>query len=104
LPTASRIQPPSAERASSHAIADESECERGGQREAEPRRERARQLRLGEADPDADLARRRTGQKLAERHQVGIAGLVDPAPAHHEGVAEIAEMRDRPAERGEPEP
>src|ERR671937_628304 len=38
-------------------------------------------------------------QKLAKRHDVGVAFLVDPFAPDHQFVAEIAEMGDRPTER-----
>ena len=64
---------------------------------------RAEQPAAQQPEREADLAAGRAGQELAERHEVGIARLVDPAPAQHELVAEVAEMRDRAAERGQPE-
>src|SRR6185503_126198 len=51
-----------------------------------------------------DLAARRPRQELAERHDIGKAGLVEPAPASDELGAEIAQMRHRPAKGGEAEP
>src|SRR5262249_13916265 len=39
-----------------------------------------------------------------QRNQIGIAAIVEPAPPRHELVAKITEMRDRAAERGQPEP
>ena len=50
-----------------------------------------------QAQREADLAGGRAGQELAQRHQIGIAGLVHPASPGNELVAEIAQMRDRPA-------
>ena len=44
------------------------------------------------------------GQKLAEGDDVGVGAIVDPSPPGHEFLAEIAEMGDRTAERGEAEP
>jgi hypothetical protein len=41
---------------------------------------------------------------LAERNQVGVALVVEPAPPVHELLAKIAEMCDRSAEGGQPEP
>ena len=56
-----------------------------------------------QADREAGLARRRAGQELAQRDEVGIGALVEPAPALDELGAEVAEMRDRPAEAGQPQ-
>ena len=69
-----------------------------------PGRERARQAGAQQADRDADLAAGRAGQELAERDDIGIGCLVEPAAARDELVAEIAEMRDRAAEGGQAEP
>src|SRR6516165_3407707 len=57
-----------------------------------------------QADGETHLARGRPGQELAERDQIGVALVVEPAPPVHELLAEIAEMRDRSAEGGQPEP
>src|SRR5262249_56048838 len=40
----------------------------------------------------------------AERDQIGVALVVEPAAAVDELFAKIAEMRHRPAEGGQPEP
>ena len=40
---------------------------------------------------------------LAERHEVGVRRLAEPAAARDVLVVEVAEVRDRPAERGEAE-
>ena len=53
---------------------------------------------------DPDLAAGRPRQELAERDQVGVGRLVDPLAAVDVLLAEVAEVRDRPAERGQPEP
>jgi hypothetical protein len=83
-----------------HAVAEQSHGDGGRQREADPRRHGSDIARAQEADGDADLARGRPGQELAEPDQIGEALVVEPAPPVHELLAEIAEMRDRPAERG----
>jgi hypothetical protein len=54
-----------------------------------------------DAQREADLAGGRTGQELAKRDDVGVAAFVQPFPALDEFRPEIAEMRDRAAERGE---
>src|SRR5262249_46959615 len=46
---------------------------------------------------------RRAGQELAKGDDVGIACFVEPFATGDELVAEIAEMGDRAAERGQPE-
>ena len=75
-----------------------------GQGEPGPGRERAGEPGAVEADADADLAAGRPRQELAQRHQVRIGGLVEPMTAGHEFLPEVAEMGDRPAERGQPQP
>ena len=55
----------------------------------------------GKTQREADLAAGGSGQELTERDQVGETVFADPMPAHHELAAEIAQMRDGPAERGQ---
>jgi hypothetical protein len=52
-------------------------------------------------DADADLTARRSRQKLAERNDVGVGRLVEPASPLDKLGPEIAEMRDRTAERSQ---
>jgi hypothetical protein len=59
--------------------------------------------RRATSERKADLAACRPGQELTKRYEIGIAGLVDPSAAHHQLIPEVAEMRDRTAERGEAE-
>src|SRR5690606_35800422 len=59
---------------------------------------RARIAGAQQTEGKAGLAARRTRQELAERHEIGVARLVDPSAARHELVAEVAEMRDRTSE------
>ena len=66
-------------------------------RKASPRGKRAAITRAREADRNADLARRRARQELAQRNEVGIGSIVEPMPAGDELVAEIPDMRDRSA-------
>ena len=54
-------------------------------------------------DRKSDLAGGRTGQKLAQRHQIDVSLFIEPAPAHDEFFAEIPDMRDRPAEAADAE-
>jgi hypothetical protein len=56
-----------------------------------------------EADRHADLAGSRTGQKLAQRDEVGVGGVADPFAPDDEGFPEIAEMGDRASEGGQAE-
>ena len=85
------------------AIGEGEQDQSRGQGECRPGGERAERAAAQETERESDLARGGTGQELAERDQIGIARVVDPAPAHDQLVAKIAEIRDRPAERGEPE-
>ena len=70
------------------------------QREAHPRQEHAQVPGALQADRHTHLARRRPGQELAQRHQVGVLLVRKPLPLLHEFVAEIPQVRRRPAERG----
>ena len=74
-----------------------------GKREARPGGEAAEPAGARQADGEADLARRRTGQELGERDEIGEGALGQPAAPRDELSAEITEMGDRPAERGEAE-
>ena len=60
-----------------------------GQGEAGPGGEGARVTSAREADGHADLAAGRAGQKLAQRYQIGIAVLVQPAAAHQVAAREL---------------
>ena len=50
---------------------------------------------------DPHLTARRTGQELAESHDVKVMGLVEPLPPLYELGPEIAQMSDWPTERGQ---
>ncbi len=69
------------------------------QGEADPGRQRPPKAGAAQAEREADLARRRAGQELAQRHQIGKGGLVQPLAAADKGFPEIAEVSDGPAER-----
>ena len=84
-------------------VCDERHRDRRRQGEAGPGRERAEIACAHEADGEADLAARRSGQELAERDEIAEGPLVEPAALDDERVAEIAEMRHRPAEAGQAE-
>ncbi len=45
----------------------------------------------------------RARQELAQRDQVGVGAVIHPLPPHDEIVAEIPQVRDRAAERREPQ-
>ena len=85
-------------------VGEDDHEDRRRQREAEPREERAQRARAQQPDRDADLAARWTGQRLAERHDLGVRRFVEPAPAHHVLAAEVAEVCDGSTEGCEPEP
>src|SRR2546428_14023836 len=75
-----------------------------GEREPEPRRDTAEQAGTGDADGDTDLTAGRAGEELAERHEIDIPGLVEPLASSDVLFAEVADVRDRPAAGGQPEP
>src|SRR3954470_2840297 len=79
---------------------EENDSRRHG--EGEPRRKPAKQaVAAQDAKREADLAGSRPRQELTERNDVGKTALVQPPPALDEFGPEVAEMRDRPAERCE---
>ena len=84
-------------------VGEQYQRQRRWQGEGDPGGERAEIARAQQADRNSDLAGGRTRQKLAQRDQVGIALLVEPFAALDELVAEIAEMGDGAAERGQAE-
>jgi hypothetical protein len=86
------------------AVAEQHHGDGRRQRESDPGRQGSRIPAAQQADGDTHLARGRPRQELAERDQVGVALVVEPAPPAHELLAEIAEMRDRSAEARQPEP
>ncbi len=85
------------------AEGEQNKRDRRGQREAGPCGERAEVAGTNEADRKADLARSRTGQELAQRDEIDISLVVEPAPADDELLAKIPDMGDRPAERAHSE-
>ena len=91
-------QPPLAE-----AIGEAEQQQHRGQGEAGPGEQRAKIASPLEADGDADLARSRAGQELAEGDDIGVVPLAQPLAPHHEGLAKIAQMGDRAAKAGESE-
>jgi hypothetical protein len=76
--------------------------DRGRQGESQPGREQPGIAGAALADRHPKLAGGRPGQELGQRQQVGECGLGEPGAAFHELAAEIADMRHRAAERGQP--
>ena len=77
---------------------EENDCRRHS--EGEPRRKPAEQaVAAQDAEREADLAGSRPWQELAERDDIGVAAFAEPFLPFDEFRPEVAEMRDRPAER-----
>ena len=55
-------------------------------------------------DRDAELARRGAREQVGHCNELGELPFREPAPALDVLVAEVADVRDRPTERGQPEP
>lgn len=70
--------------------------------EACPGGQRPGVARPGQAQCDTDLTACRPRQELAQRHQICIAALGQPAPPRDELIAKVAQVRDGAAERGQP--
>jgi hypothetical protein len=73
------------------------------QSEPDPGDEAAEHAGLTGPDGDAELAARRPGEELAQRHEIGEGVLVEPPPPSHVLVAEVPEVGDRASERRQPE-
>src|SRR5262249_39812036 len=73
--------------------------DRRGRRESEPRCDSACQARAHQTDAEANLAARRSRQKLAEGDDIAEGFLIEPAAAFDEFGAKISEMRDGTAKR-----
>ncbi len=86
-----------------HPVAEQDHRRRRRQREPEPGRQPAADAGAGHAHRDPYLAAGGAGQELAQRHQVGVGTVVEPAAAGHVLVPEVAEVRHRPAERRQPQ-
>src|SRR3546814_9845537 len=71
--------------------------------EGEESCERAEPSRPRQTNSKADLAGSRTGQELAQCHQIGICAIAQPLSPRHQLVPEIAQMCDRSTEGGEPQ-
>ena len=56
------------------------------------------------ADGNANLAAGRAGQELAQRDEVGVRAFVEPLARRDVLLPKVAQMRDRPPERGQAQP
>ena len=74
-----------------------------GHRKSEPSGKTAGKAAARQSNRKPDLAACRSRKKLAKRDEIGECAFIEPSPPHHEFVAKISEMRDRPAERGQTE-
>jgi hypothetical protein len=80
------------------AIGEEHKRDRRRQRESNPCREAAKITGAHETKREPDLAACRPRQELAQRHQIGVSLLAEPAPFDDELLPEIADVRDWAAE------
>ncbi len=85
------------------AVGDKGHRDRRRQREARPGGDAAEIAGAHEPDREPGLAAGRSGQELAKRDEIGVGGFVEPGAVDDELAAEVAEMRDRPAEAGQAE-
>jgi hypothetical protein len=94
------VQPAAAERVAerSNTVGEQHQRNRRGEGEACPGDKRTGIAGAKKTDRDTDLGTGRTGQELRQRDQIGIRLFVEPFAVLDEFGAEIAEMRDRPAE------
>ncbi len=99
------VQQPCAGRAAKQicAIGEQNQSNGRGERKAGEGRKRASKTGPHQPNREAGLAARRSRQELAQANEIGKGLLVEPAAADNEFLAEIAQMRDRPAERGKPQ-
>ena len=65
------------------------QCHGRRQGEAGPGRERPEIARARQPDRQSDLAAGRTGQKLAERDEIGVGALIQPFAPGDELFAEV---------------
>ena len=87
-----------------HPQGEDRHQHRRRQREPEPRHQRSRQAGAQVAQSDPDLAACRARQQLAQRHQLRVGILPEPATARDEFVPKVREVSDRTAERRQAEP
>src|SRR5579871_2072751 len=85
------------------SISEDGHGDRRRQGEPGPGGESTKIAGADEPDRKAGLAARGPRQELRERDQVGIGGLVEPAPSNDEFPSEVAEVGNRPAEAGQAE-
>lgn len=82
----------------------EEKQENGGwQGKTRPGRQRTERTCPQQPERKPHLAGGGTGKKLAERHEIGITGLIDPFAPHDELIAKVTEMGDGAAEGGDAE-
>jgi hypothetical protein len=94
---------PDRAREQGRAVRKEDHQHRRREREGDERGDRATSPGSTQPDPEPDLARRRPGQELAERDEVGVLPIVQPFPALDDLGTEVSKVRDRPTERRHPE-
>lgn len=82
---------------SAGAIGEKYKRNRRRHGETSPCRESAAITGAHKPDRKPNLARRRTRQKLAERHEIGIRLLVEPSPAYDKFLAEVPDVSNWPA-------
>ena len=83
------------------SVCEEYEEQGGRQGEAKPGREASPIARSKQAQRKADLARCRTGQKLAKADEIGIGAFAEPLTLRYELRAKVTQVGDRTAEAGE---
>jgi len=84
-------------------IGEQQQRERRWQGEGGPGGEGAEPAASHEAEGKSDFAAAWARQKLAQRDQIGIRRLIQPAAANDELFPEVADVGDRSAERGQAE-
>ena len=94
------VQHPGRNRVAVVGNAQREQDQRDGRRQGEsgPCRQRAGIAAPRQAHGHADLAAGRAGQELAERDQVGVAALGQPASPRDEFISEVSQMGNRTAE------
>ena len=85
------------------AKGEQDQRNRRWQGESGPGRQQPQPARAAQPQRHTDLAAGRPRQELAQGDQIGVAAVIQPAATLDELRAEIAQMRDRPAEGGQPQ-
>ena len=93
-----RTQPASVRSADSVSSAKATRMIADGRVNPEPGEDAAEPSGPKRSDRDPELAAGRTGERLAEREEVGEARLVEPPAALDVLAAEVGDVGDRPAE------